>query len=48
MDKRGSHPLSKRAITIPAPPRAEKRKPALMMVKIAKPLARSRIERGII
>lgn len=41
-------PSSRRAITTPLPARAEKRKPALTTVKIAKPLAFSRTLRGMI
>ena len=41
------HPSGSLATTIPLPARAEKRNPALNTVKIAKPLAFSRMLRGI-
>jgi hypothetical protein len=43
-----SHPSSNLATTIPLPPRADNRKPALTTVKIANPFACSRtgVERG--
>lgn len=44
---RYSHPSSSLAMTMPLPARAENRKPALKMVKIANPLAFSRMVRGI-
>lgn len=44
---RHSHPSCVRAMTTPDPARAENRKPALKTVKMAKPWARSRTERGM-
>lgn len=45
--KQDIHPLSSFAITMPLPARAEKTKPALTIVKMAKPLAFSRMLRGM-
>ena len=45
--KQDTHPLSSFAITIPLPALAENTKPALTMVKTAKPLAFSRMLRGM-
>jgi len=43
----GVHPSGNLATTIPLPARAEKRNPALNTVKIANPLAFSRMDLGI-
>ena len=45
--ERYSHPSSSLAMTMPLPALAENRKPALKIVKIAKPLAFSRMVLGI-